>query len=122
MTVGWGVIGAGGIANVTIPDGILEADNARFVGITDLFAERAKSAADAFGGSVFETADEMLADPEIDAVYLATPPSAHAPSAIQAARAGKHVLSEKPMSTSVEQAEEMVRVCRENGSYSATPL
>ena len=45
----------------------MEADNARFVGITDLFAERAKSAADAFGGRVFETADEMLADPEIDA-------------------------------------------------------
>ena len=64
---------------------------------------------------MFETVDEMLADPEIQAVYLATPPSAHAPSAIQAARAGKHVLSEKPMATSVEQAEEMVRVCRENG-------
>ena len=64
---------------------------------------------------MFETVDETLADPEIQAVYLATPPSAHAPSAIQAARAGKHVLSEKPMATSVEQAEEMVRVCRENG-------
>ena len=63
MTVGWGVIGAGGIANRTIPDGILMADNASFVGITDIHAERAKNAADDFGGRVYETADEMLADP-----------------------------------------------------------
>ena len=115
MTVGWGVIGAGGIANRTIPDGILMADNASFVGITDIHAERAKSAADEFGGRVYETADEMLADPDIQAVYLATPPSVHAQSAMRAARAGKHVLSEKPMAVSVEQAEDMVRVCRENG-------
>ena len=104
MTVGWGVIGAGGIANRTIPDGILLADNASFVGITDIHTERAKSVADDFGGRVYETADEMLADPNIQAVYLATPPSVHAQSAIQAARAGKHVLSEKPMAVSVEQA------------------
>ncbi len=115
MTVGWGVIGAGGIANRTIPDGILEAEGARFVGITDIHAERAKSTADSFGGRVYETAEEMLADPEVHAVYLATPPFVHAENAIQAARAGRHVLSEKPMAVSVAQAERMVSVCRENG-------
>ena len=115
MTVGWGVIGAGGIANRTIPDGILEAENAAFVGVTDIHAERARATADKFGGRAYETVEDMLADPEIQAVYLATPPFVHAEGAVQAARAGKHVLSEKPMAVSAEQAETMVRVCRENG-------
>ena len=115
MTVGWGVIGAGGIANRTIPDGILEADNAAFVGVTDIHAERARATADRFGGRVYETVEDMLADDRISAVYLATPPFVHAEAAVQAARAGKHVLSEKPMAISAEQAEAMVQACAENG-------
>ena len=60
-------------------------------------------------------ADELLSDPSIEAVYVATPTSSHAELTIAAARRGKHVLCEKPLSLNPAEAEEMVRVCREQG-------
>ena len=57
----------------------------------------------------------MIADEEVDAVYIATPVHLHAAQAIAAARAGKHVLCEKPMAMNVAECDEMIAACSENG-------
>ena len=57
-----------------------------------------------------------LANPEIAAVYVATPPGEHAKLAIRAADAGKHVLCEKPLAARLEQSAQMVEACRRNGA------
>jgi predicted dehydrogenase len=69
---------------------------------------------------VYTSFDELLNNPEIDAVYLATPIFLHAPQALPALGAGKHVLVEKPMALTVAEGEEMVRVSRETGKTLAT--
>ena len=113
--VKWGVIGAGGISSRTIPDGILAADNIELVGIADLYPERAAEYADRFNCNAYADVEELVSDPNIEAVYLGTPPFVHAEHAILAAKHGKHVLSEKPMATSATEAKAMVDACNENG-------
>ena len=70
----------------------------------------------AFGGRAYATLDELLSDPEIVAVYISTPHEMHAEHAIAAARAGKHVLVEKPMAISVAESRAMVNAAREAGT------
>jgi len=64
---------------------------------------------------VYASADELLKDPEVDAVWISTPNMYHAPMAIQAAQHGKHVVVEKPMALDMRQAEEMVEAAEKNG-------
>ena len=115
MTVGWGVVGCGRLAGVTIPDGIFAAPNAELVGVTDVVVERTRETADRFHTRAFPGIDELLSEPSIDAVYVATPHASHAELTIAAARRGKHVLCEKPLALNAEQAHEMVRACEEAG-------
>lgn len=63
----------------------------------------------------YSTYEELLADPDIEAVSVCLPNALHHPVTLAAARAGKHVLCEKPISLSLEKAEEMIRVCHEAG-------
>ena len=94
MSIGWGVIGCGGISGRTIPDGILAASNAHLIGVTDLVLERAQATAGQFETKAYRDHEELLSDPAVDAVYVATPPSAHVAPAVVAAGLGKHVLVE----------------------------
>lgn len=68
-----------------------------------------------FGGEVFESAEALCASPNVDAVYVATPPELHAEHAILAARHGKHVVVEKPMALSVDECEAMIRAADQHG-------
>lgn len=114
MTIRWGVIGCGRVANGrTIPEGIMVAENAQLVGVSDLRIERAQATGDRFGAKAYRNPEELLSDPAIDVVYIAVPPGFHAELTIMAARHGKHVLCEKPIALNARQGEEMVRVCRE---------
>lgn len=79
-------------------------------------AGRARALAEAHGAATWYTSVEaLLADPEIDAVYVCTPVHLHCEQTIQAARAGKHVLCEKPMALTPEEGEKMVAACTEHG-------
>ncbi len=113
--VAWGVVGSGGIAlRRTIPEGIVPADNARLAVLYDLDPQINRRAAERFGARPAASLEELLAS-EAEAVYLATPVHAHREQALACARAGKHVLCEKPLGLTVAEAEEMVAACRRAG-------
>jgi 1,5-anhydro-D-fructose reductase (1,5-anhydro-D-mannitol-forming) len=110
MNVGWALVGAGRHAELWTGPALTAAANARTVGVWSRDGARAGAFAARYGiPRVYATIEEALADPAVDAVYISTPNSLHAAHAIAAVRAGKHVLVEKPMATTVADATAMVR-------------
>lgn len=116
-TVKWGVIGAGGIADRrTIPEGIIPAENSELVAVMDVDEAKVKEVAGKYGVSKVYTSYELLAaDPDVDAVYIATPVNVHAEQAICAARHGKHVLCEKPLAMTMKECDKVVEACKAAG-------
>jgi predicted dehydrogenase len=111
--VSWGVVGSGGIARRrTIPEGILPARNAELVAVYGTNAKTNAEVAKQFGATPVDSLANLLRE-EIDAVYIASPVKPHLEQVIACAKAGKHVLCEKPMGLDVAEVETMVRVCRE---------
>ncbi len=111
----WGVIGSGGIARRrTIPEGILKADNAELTAVFDIDAQVNAEVAKEFGARPATDIDNLLKD-DIQAVYIATPAHLHAEQVRACAKAGKHVLCEKPLGMTVAEAEEMIKVCKQIG-------
>ena len=96
-----GIIGCGGIANQKhLPALKTQMDRVDLVAFCDLIEERAVKAAKEYGvpdAKVYTDYNELLSDPEIDAVNVLTPNVAHCPITVAAFKAGKHVLCEKPM-------------------------
>ncbi len=111
-----GIIGAGNIAqNAHIP-AYLSLGDVELVAVYDIKLERAKEVAAKHNiAHVCNTLEELVSLPDVDAVSVCTWNNGHAQAAIAAARAGKHVLCEKPMSTTVAEAEEMAKVAKETG-------
>lgn len=119
MVVHWGVIGCGTVAtNRTIPEGIAAADNVRLAAVADVVPGRAAAVAERYGARAYTSADELLRDPAVQAVYVAVPPFAHAPVAIAAARHRKPTLLEKPMAINAPEARTILEAFRSSG----TPL
>jgi len=113
--VAWGVVGSGGIAlRRTIPEGIVPAGNARLAAVYDLNQQINRQAAERFGARAAASLEELLAA-EVEAVYLATPVHLHREQVLACARAGKHVLCEKPLGLTLAEAEQMVAACRQAG-------
>ncbi len=111
-TVRWGVIGAGGIARRrTIPEGIQASPNAQLIAVMDRNALTRQELHTQYQVPAVATVQELL-DMQIDAVYIATPTFEHAPQALAAAAAGKHVLCEKPLALDVKEAEQILAACR----------
>ena len=110
-----GILGCGKIAQVRhIPEYAANPDCA-LKGFYNPTKSRAEDMAAKYGGVVYDTAEELLRDPEIDAVSVCAANYAHAELAIQAMKAGKHVLCEKPMAVTLSDCEEMVKVSKETG-------
>ena len=116
MSIKWGVIGAGGIADRrTIPEGIIPADNSELVAVMDVNENKAKEVAKKYGNIKYYSKEEDLVNnPDIDAIYIATPTYLHAKQTCLAAGSKKHVLCEKPMAMNVKECEEMIKVCNAN--------
>lgn len=106
------LVGAGWIAGQHIM-AMAKLDNAKIVGIIDVNREAAKKRAEACGAEVFDSLKDCL--DRVDMVYVLTPPSTHREIAVEAMCAGKHVVVEKPISASVEDAEIMVEEAKKNG-------
>ena len=104
--VRWGILGAGRISARLVDDGG-RAANAAVVAVGSRDRDRAAEFASRFGiPRVHGSYEALLADPEIDAVYIGTPNSLHHPQTMAALAAGKHVLCEKPYSRHPEQVVE----------------
>jgi predicted dehydrogenase len=113
----WGIIGTGNIAN-TFARGLAHSETG------ELFAvgSRSQASADDFGvtngaSRCHGSYDALLADEDVDAVYVATPHPFHAEWAVKAARAGKHVLCEKPLGMNVSEAQAVIDAARESDVF-----
>lgn len=113
--IGIGIIGCGKIAQVRHIPEYLDNPDAKLVGLYDLNQDRARALAEKCGARAYETVEALLSDPAIEAVSICAANFAHAQLSIQAMRAGKHVLCEKPMAVTFAECAEMVAVARETG-------
>ena len=96
--VRWGVIGAGGIADRRTIPGMMLCDRAELVAVMEVNMELAEKCRAKWNCKrAYDNERDLLSDPEIDAVYIASPVVMHAPQARMAADAGKHILIEKPL-------------------------
>ena len=116
-TVRVGIIGCGGIANRKHLPSLTAIPGVEAVGFYDLRPENARASAEQFGtdARVYDSYQQLLADDRIDVVHICTPNGMHAPIAIDALDAGKHVMCEKPMATSAADAEKMCEAAKRNG-------
>lgn len=112
----WGIIGAGDIVRRRVAPAIADLPNCELTAITRGQPNMAESFAKEFGAKRwYANWREMLADEEIDAVYVATPVFLHAEQTIAAAEAGKHILCEKPMAMNTDECDRMIEACKTNG-------
>ena len=115
-TTGWGIIGAGRHSDRKIVPAMklakgtqVVAAYSRDMGRAEAFAEKQNIDA------AYDSLDDLLSDSRVDAVFIATPNHLHAPQTRKSAEAGKHVLVEKPMTVHVNEALEMMKICRKQG-------
>jgi len=111
-----GVLGAGQIAQAAHFESCTKARNADLAAICDVADDlRLRMAATHGVAKTYAEYDRMLADPDIDAVIIATADAFHVPASLRALEAGKHVLCEKPVAVSVEEAEQLKRAVERSG-------
>lgn len=114
--INWGMIGCGDVTEKKSAPSFNQIEGSSLLAITN----RTRIKADDYAARhniprVYDSAKELLADPEINAVYVATPPSTHAEYSIQAMMAGKSVYVEKPMASTYEECREMNKVAENTG-------
>ena len=114
--VRWGILSTANIGVRKVIPATQKAERCEVVAIASRDGERAARTAAELGiPRAHEGYEALLADPDVDAVYIPLPNSEHAKWTIAAARAGKHVLCEKPLAMTAAEAEEMVRACANEG-------
>ena len=116
--VRWGVLGTADIARgATIP-GMQQAENCELFAVAGRSLEKAQAFRDAFGfRKAYGSYEELLTDPEVEAVYIPLPNDLHCAWSIRALQAGKHVLCEKPLAVSEAQVKEMFAAAEANGVF-----
>ena len=114
----WGVMGTAGIAKgCTIP-GMQQAENCEMVAIAGRNPEKARQFKEEFGfQKAYGSYEELLKDPDIQAVYIALPNELHYEWIIRALEAGKHVLCEKPLAPTTEEIEKMIACANEKDLF-----
>lgn len=110
--VKWGILGVGDVCEVKSAPAMQLIENSELVAVMRRNGAKAKDYAERHGVSKwYENADALINDPDVNAIYIATPPNAHAELTLKAAKAGKPVYVEKPMATSFAACKEMINVC-----------
>lgn len=116
--IGVGIIGAGNWAGHHAAAFAKYPDLCRVVAFADVDGARAKARAEAAGAEAgYSSIKEMLARDDIRMVSVCTPPFEHAPNALMALSAGRHVLCEKPLATSLEECDEMISTAQKAGLF-----
>ena len=116
--IGWAIVGLGQLALEEIMPAFRECKLSRPMALVSGHPDKAKKIARAYGINPeaiydYENYDRLAENKEIDAIYIVLPNSMHAEFTLRGLRAGKHVLCEKPMSVTVEEADKMVATARE---------
>lgn len=113
MTVRWGFLGAGWIAQRALAPAVHAASGAELCAVAARDIDRARALDPT--GRTYSSYDALLADPDVDAVYISLTNEVHAKWSIAAMRAGKHVLCEKPLAMNAAEVDEVATVARETG-------
>lgn len=107
--VKWGVIGAGGIADRRTIPGLVLAKNAELAAVMDVNPEIIENIKKKYNAKyAYTNEDDLIANPEVEAIYIASPVVFHAEQAVKAAKAGKHILLEKPIAMTVKEGIKVV--------------
>ena len=115
-TVNWGIIGVGDVTELKSGPAFYKAENSRLVAVMRRDAKKAADYADRHKVQKwYSDGSSLINDPDVDAVYIATPPDSHASYAIEAMLAGKPVYVEKPMARNYAECKEMLRVSQQTG-------
>ena len=119
----WGVIGAGGIADRRTIPGMMLSENSELVAVMEINMELAEKCRAKWGcKKAYDNEADLLADPDVDAVYIASPVVLHAKQAMMAADAGKHILIEKPLAMTSEEGQKVIDYCEKKGVKIAAGL
>ena len=119
----WGVIGAGGIADRRTIPGMMLCKNAELTAVMEVNMDLAEKCRAKWNcPRAYDSEEALLGDPEIDAVYIASPVVLHAKQAKMAADAGKHILIEKPLAMTADEGQEVLDRCEEKGVRIAAGL
>ncbi|NLA85336.1 MAG: Gfo/Idh/MocA family oxidoreductase [Clostridiales bacterium] len=111
--LGFGIVGCGVISDWHAA-AINEIDCTVLVGVTDVNEHKRVETAKKYNARPFDTYEQMLENNEIDIISICTPSGTHAPLAIEAAKAGKHVIVEKPMALNLAESDQIIKACEEN--------
>jgi predicted dehydrogenase len=116
----WGILGCAAIADRAVIPAIQASETGELVGIASRSEGKAKEKAEQFAiPKHYDSYEALLADADIDAVYIPLPNHLHLEWTLAAAKAGKHILCEKPLALNAEEAQRMVDYCKEAGVHLA---
>ncbi len=116
MVVNWGIIGVGNVTEVKSGPAFYKLPDSRLVAVMRRNQEKVVNYSKRHNvGKWYTDASKLINDPEVNAIYIATPPSTHAQYAIAAMKAGKPAYVEKPMALNHTECLEMIRVSEETG-------
>jgi predicted dehydrogenase len=114
--VRWGIIGCGNVTEVKSGPGFQKAEGSELVAVMRRDGKLAEDYAKRHGvPRWYDDAEKLINDPEVDAVYVATPPGSHKDYVLKCAQAGKAVYVEKPMALNHEECKDMIKACEEAG-------
>lgn len=119
MALGFGIIGCGMISNFHAK-AIADVDGAELVACFDTVKEAADRLAKETGCTAYYSLDEMLADSKVDIVTIGTPSGAHMDPAVAAAKAGKHIIVEKPLEITLDKCDRIIDECNKAGVVVST--
>src|SRR5262245_24962694 len=119
MGFGFGIIGCGMISNFHAK-AIADIRDTKLVACFDMVGAAVDRFAAANGCKAYHELDEMLANKDVDIVTICTPSGAHLEPAVAAAKAGKHVIVEKPLEVTLDRCDRIIDACRKAGVTLAT--
>ncbi|MDA1175085.1 MAG: Gfo/Idh/MocA family oxidoreductase, partial [Chloroflexi bacterium] len=113
-TLRFGVVGIGNAGGGVLAT-MRKEPNVEAVAVADLRPHAREAFEREFGGTAYASMEELCADPNVDAIWVATPNPLHMTHAIMAANAGKHVVVEKPLAVDLKEAQAMIDAADKNG-------
>lgn len=114
--VKWGIIGCGDVTEIKSGPAFQKVDHSELIAVMRRNGEKAADYAKRHKvPKWYDDADKLIHDPDINAIYIATPPSTHAAYAIKSMKAGKPTYVEKPMAMNADECQKMLDVSKETG-------